>query len=177
MAHLLTTCRLVLALPVAIGLAHPMFLSPVTLSVLLGLAVATDYLDGRVARATATASANGQLFDHATDCIFVTAGLASAAAAGLVTPILPVCVALAFSQYVFDSYVLHHRKQLRMTPIGRWNGIFYFSPLFMISASRLMVFERSAIFLTETASTAAYILIITTAVSVVDRAAAPVTPS
>ena len=177
MAHLLTACRLVLTLPVAIGLARPLFLSPETLSVLLGLAVATDYLDGKVARAVGTASANGQLFDHATDCFFVTAGLAGAAAAGLVTAILPVCVVLAFSQYVFDSYVSHHRKQLRMTAIGRWNGVFYFSPLVMISASRLMVLEPSAAFLTSTASVAAYILIITTAVSVVDRAAAPATPS
>ena len=177
MAHLLTACRLVLTLPVAIGLARPLFLSPETLSVLLGLAVATDYLDGKVARAVGTASANGQLFDHATDCFFVTAGLAGAAAAGLVTAILPVCVVLAFSQYAFDSYVSHHRKQLRMTTIGRWNGVFYFSPLLMISASRLMVLEPSAAFLTSTASVAAYILIITTAVSVVDRAAAPATPS
>ena len=32
-------------------------------------------LDGRVARMTGTASARGQLFDHGTDCLFVTGGL------------------------------------------------------------------------------------------------------
>ena len=175
MAHLLTATRLMLTIPVAVGLARPQFLNPEALALLLCLAVATDYLDGKVARAAGTASPNGQFFDHATDCIFVTTGLAGAAIAGIVTPILPACVALAFSQYVLDSYLTHQQKQLRMTRIGRWNGIFYFSPLCLISASRLTVFEPIGSLLSEAATLVAYILTVTTVVSALDRAAAPVT--
>ena len=101
------------------------------------MALATDYADGIVARRRGTASAGGQLFDHATDCLFVTAGLAGAALAGLVPPVLPVLIPVAFGQYVFDSYLVHHQKRLRMSTIGRWNGIGYFVPLVVIAAARL----------------------------------------
>ena len=100
---------------------------------LLAVAIASDYFDGVVARRWGTASAGGQLFDHGTDCLFVTAGLTGAALAARVPLVLPVLVAVAFSQYVVDSYWLHRRKQLRMSTIGRWNGIGYFVPLVVLA--------------------------------------------
>lgn len=173
MAHALTAVRLLLVVPVAIAFARPEFLHPNVLFLFLCVAIASDYWDGRVARMTATASVGGQLFDHSTDCMFVTAGLTGAAVAGFVTPILPILIAVAFSQYVLDSYLLHRKRQLRMSVLGRWNGILYFAPLLVLSGSRLDFFRDAASLLTLTASAFGYALVASTCVSVVDRAIAP----
>jgi len=140
---------------------------------LLWVAIATDYADGKVARLTGTASPRGQLFDHGTDFVFVTAGLTGAAMAGLVTPVLPVLITIAFAQYVLDSYWLYRQKQLRMSAIGRWNGILYFVPLVLISASRLALPGSVASWLTLAAGAAGYGLAVSTVVSAIDRAVAP----
>jgi len=172
-AHALTAVRLLLVLPTSVAFARPGFLDPRILFVLLWAAIATDVGDGKVARMTRTASARGQLFDHGTDFVFVTAGLAGAALAGLVTPMLPVLVIIAFSQYVIDSYWKGRQKRLRMSAIGRWNGILYFVPLVVISVSRLASAESVAALLTLTAGAAGYALAMSTVVSVIDRALAP----
>ena len=173
MAHALTAARLLLVAPVAAAFAQPALLHPSVLFIFLCVAIATDYGDGRVARMTATASAKGQLFDHGTDFVFVTTALAGAAIAGLVTPILPVLIVIAFGQYVLDSYLLHQQKQLRMSVIGRWNGILYFVPLLVISVSRLALFRDAASFLTLVAGALGYALVASTVVSIADRAIAP----
>ena len=173
MAHALTAARLLLVAPVALAFNRPEFLHPNILFFLLCVAITTDYWDGRVARMTETDSAWGQLFDHATDFVFVTTSLAGAAMAGLVTPILPVLIVVAFSQYVMDSYLLHQQKQLQMNSIGRWNGMLYFVPLLVMSVSRLDVFRNTAALLALAASTLCYALVASTVVSVVDRAIAP----
>ena len=98
MAHLLTGIRLGLAPPLAVAFARPGFLDAGLVALLLAVALATDYADGIVARRRGTASAAGQLFDHGTDCLFVTAGLAGAALAGLVPLALPVLILVAFGQ-------------------------------------------------------------------------------
>ena len=74
MANLLTGLRLLLAVPAALAFAQQEFLSPLLLLTLVGVAIATDFADGIVARRTDTASPRGQLFDHATDFLFVTSG-------------------------------------------------------------------------------------------------------
>jgi phosphatidylglycerophosphate synthase len=128
MANALTSARVLLALPFTLlmlrddrgaGLA----------ALVLALAIATDALDGLVARRLGIASAGGRLFDHAADCLFVTAGLAAGAARGAFPWILPVLVAAAFGQYVIDSYWVHRQRALRTSALGRWNGILYFAPL------------------------------------------------
>jgi phosphatidylglycerophosphate synthase len=174
MAHALTALRLVLALPLAAAFARPELLAPSVVAVLLGVAIVTDVLDGRVARMTGTASGWGRLFDHGTDCFFVTGGLAGAAMTGAVTPWLPVLVPVAFGQYVVDSYVWHRQRQLRASALGRWNGVLYFVPLVLIAASRLH-FPGDA-FLLWAAGVLAYVLVASTVVSVIDRATTPVTP-
>lgn len=170
MAHALTAARLLLVAPVALAFARPAFLDPRVLVVLLLVAIATDYWDGRVARMTETASPGGQLFDHGTDFVFVTAALAGAAMAGLVTPVLPVLIVIAFGQYVGDSYLLHRRKRLRMSVIGRWNGILYFLPLVVLSVSRLRLLGDAVSFLTLTVGALGYALVASTMVSIIDRA-------
>lgn len=174
MAHALTAARLLLVVPVAVAFARPEFIDPIALLALLCVAIATDYFDGRVARMTKTASPIGQLFDHTTDFMFVTTALAGAALAGLVTPILPAMIIIAFGQYVLDSYLLYQQKQLRMSAIGRWNGILYFVPLVVISASRLWLFRDAASLLTLIAGGLSCALVVSTVMSVIDRAVSPI---
>ena len=171
-AHLLTGLRLVLALPLAVAFARPDSLSAGLVAVLLTVAISSDYFDGVVARRRGTGSARGQLFDHATDCLFVASCLTGAALAGSVPLVLPVLIAAAFGQYVLDSYWLHRRKQLRMSTIGRWNGIGYFVPLVVLAAARLEVVPAVTSLLTALARVVAYVLVASTLVSIVDRATA-----
>ena len=174
MANLLTGVRLVLALPLAVAFAQPDFLSAGLLVGLLSLAIATDYFDGVVARLRGTTSAAGQLLDHGTDCLFVTTGLAGAAMAGLVPLVLPILIAVAFSQYVFDSYWVHRQKRLRMSGIGRWNGVLYFVPLVLLAGARLELWPEVASVLTLTARVGSYALVVSTIVSIIDRATAAI---
>lgn len=129
MAHALTTVRLLLIVPFALLLAHGEPRAAAVAAGVLAVAIATDVLDGVIARRRGTASAAGGLFDHATDCLFVTAGLAAGASRGDVPWVLPALVASAFAQYVADSYWLHRGQSLRTSRLGRWNGILYFAPL------------------------------------------------
>ena len=171
-AHLLTGLRLAAAVPLAIAFARPDFLSAGLVAALLTVAIASDYFDGVVARRQGAASAAGRLFDHATDCLFVTACSTGAALAGHVPLVLPVLIAVAFSQYVLDSYWLHRRKQLRMSTIGRWNGIGYFVPLVVLAAARVEAVPALTPLLNAAARIVAWVLVASTCVSIVDRATA-----
>jgi cardiolipin synthase len=114
--------------------AAPFFFCAVVMSswqvafLLFWLAVATDWIDGRVARARGEASALGALLDHGSDATFVVLGLSALAAADRAPWILPLLVAAAFVQYVLDSRVLAGRP-LRASALGSWNGILYFVPI------------------------------------------------
>jgi cardiolipin synthase len=93
------------------------------------LAVATDVADGRVARRFGEASALGGFLDHATDALFVSAGLAALALAERVPAPLPPLVLAAFTQYALDSRGGSARGAplaLRASALGRWNGVAYF---------------------------------------------------
>ena len=113
------------------------------------------------------------LFDHATDCLFVTGGLAGAAVAGSITPVLPALIPFAFGQYVVDSYVWSRRRQLRASFLGRWNGILYFVPLVGVAAARLSVLSPVAPFLRLAVRVLGYLLAISTVASMIDRATTP----
>lgn len=172
-ANALTALRLLLAIPVAWACASPGLLAPPLLLTLVALAVASDYFDGRLARRFGTASSGGMLFDHSVDFLFVTSALFGAAAAGLVSVWLPVLIVIAFSQYVVDSYWLYRQKQLRMSFLGRWNGVFYFAPIVLLAISRLefvSAFDQALVELLWWLSVA---LLISTGVSIADRAIAP----
>ena len=171
-AHLLTGLRLALAAPLAIAFARPDFLGAGPVALLLAAAIASDALDGPAARRSGAASAGGRLFDHATDCLFVTTCLGGAARAGAVPAALPVLVAAAFSQYVIDSYWLRRGKQLRMSAVGRWNGVGYFVPLVVLAAARLELVPALTPLLNEAARAAAWVLAASTLVSMADRATA-----
>ncbi len=164
---------MLLAVPAAVAFARPEFMSPLLLVTLMSVAIATDFGDGMVARRRGNASPRGQLFDHTTDFLFVTSGLVGAMIAGQIVPFLPILVVVAFAQYVLDSYFLHLEKRLRMSSIGRWNGIFYFVPLVLIAVSRLDFMAGVAGLFSMLIVLSSYLLILSTVASIVDRALAP----
>lgn len=171
MANLLTSLRLLLIAPLVLMILQG---APGWLVLLvLIVAVLTDYFDGIVARARGTASANGQLFDHGTDFLFVTSGLFALASIGLLSVVLPVLIILAFSQYVLDSRLLYRQKQLRMSFLGRWNGIFYFVPLFVFAGAGLPLPAPVPDWLSNAVGWLGWLLLASTLASIVDRAVAP----
>jgi phosphatidylglycerophosphate synthase len=129
MANALTAARLMLAIPFALLMARGgSGLAAALTALVLAAAIATDLLDGPVARRQGTVTAAGGTFDHAADFLFVTGGLAGGAARGAFPWVLPVLVTAAFAQYVVDSYWIHRRRTLRTSRLGRYNGILYFAP-------------------------------------------------
>ena len=172
-AHLLTSFRLLLVVPVSLGLARPDVLPEGWLLVCITVGISTDYFDGIIARLTETASPKGRLFDHSTDFLFVTGGLGGAALAGDVSIAFPILIGCAFTQYVLDSFWMHREKELRMSTLGRWNGILYFVPLVLISVSRLDLMASSNHLWSTVILLVSYGLILSTIASIIDRAISP----
>jgi CDP-diacylglycerol--glycerol-3-phosphate 3-phosphatidyltransferase len=166
-AHALTAVRVALLAPFAYWMYSASQEAAVLAGLALALAVASDLLDGAVARRRGTQSSFGRAFDHGADCAFVSIGLAGAAARGSVPWLLPALVVVAFTQYAIDSYWLHRKGELRMSALGRWNGVLYFVPLFVDVALRLEI-ALPALAL----SAIAWVLIASTLASIADRALA-----
>ena len=138
---------------------------------LFTLAVATDLLDGPLARRLGQTSALGGVADHATDAVFVTMVLAGLAPGTSVPWILPPLIAAAFLQYLLDSRA-HTGRPLRASWLGRVNGIGYFvvagAPLYwnLLGLGALGGPLVAAL---------AWLLVATTLVSMIDRARARLT--
>jgi phosphatidylglycerophosphate synthase len=130
------------------------------------LAVATDLLDGVVARRFNHASALGGLLDHSTDALFVVVLFVALAYQNHVPYLLPGLVAAAFIQYMLDSRSLDGRR-LRTSWLGRGNGIAYF-----VVIGTVLI--RNALELTWPADIwierLAWLLIATSLISIFDRA-------
>ncbi len=177
MAHLLTAVRLLLVAPSALLFWSSEPGGSYLPAVVVAIAIATDFWDGIIARARGTASAAGMLFDHTSDFLFVTASLAGASAAGAVPIMLPVLVSIAFAHYVLDSYFLHRQKALRMSRLGRRNGILYYVPLVVLALAHLPVTPDAAVGgLAGLAVVLSWVLVLTTLASIADRALATVRP-
>ncbi len=164
MANALSVLRLLSAVPFALAMAYPTTAAAAAAAGLLLLAIATDLLDGPIARSRGTSSALGGVLDHTADFAFVSAGLGAMALREAVPPILPLLIVLAFAQYVVDSFVLHREKQLRMSRLGRSNGILYFVPLVGDALARLWLPELGL-----AVRGIAWLLALTTLLSMVDR--------
>lgn len=164
MANALTAARLLLVAPFALLMARADAWSAPLAGLLFAAAIATDVLDGVLARRRGTATAAGGVFDHAVDCLFVTAGLAAAAGRGAVPWILPLLVSAAFTQYVVDSYWGRRGRALRASALGRWNGILYFAPLGGDVLVRLGLQG-----LAPAVTALAWALVVSTVVSMADR--------
>ena len=129
MANILTAVRLLLVLPFAFFMARGDVRSAEFAALAMAGAIATDVLDGPVARRRGTVSAVSGTFDHTSDFLFVTCGLFAGAFRGAFPWILPVLITAAFAQYFIDSYWVHRQRALRKSQLGRYNGILYFVPL------------------------------------------------
>ena len=129
MANALTAVRLLLVLPFAFFMARGDARSAEFAALAMAGAIATDVLDGPVARRRGTVSAVSGTFDHTSDFLFVTCGLFAGAFRGAFPWILPVLITAAFAQYFIDSYWVHRQRALRKSQLGRYNGILYFVPL------------------------------------------------
>lgn len=94
-------------------------------------AVASDFLDGIIARWRGTVSNLGGVLDHTADAVFVAVTLWGIAylevgtGTDVVPGILPWLIVLAFLQYLFDSKALSGQP-LRASWLGRVNGIAYY---------------------------------------------------
>ena len=137
MANALTALRLLLVAPFSFFMARGDARSALFALVVWVVALATDFLDGPIARRQGTVSALSGTFDHTADFIFVTSGLFAGAFRGAFPWILPVCITAAFAQYVIDSYWIHRQIKLRGSKLGRYNGMLYFVPTCMETLTRL----------------------------------------
>lgn len=93
---------------------------------LFGVAAATDLLDGWAARRRAAASVAGQLFDHATDVLFLGSSLVLFAACGRVSWWVPAAVAVAalgYGHVLWRRLGAPERAQDARTALGHAAGV------------------------------------------------------
>ena len=134
--------------------------------VVFALACCTDAIDGRVARTQGTVSSFGGKLDHLADAFFVSIGLLSASFHGLVPWLLAPFIAIAFTQYLWDSRGQVDRK-LRPSFLGRWNGIGYYILLgFAIGQQATEIFLPYLAYVTYWAG---WVLVASTIISMVQR--------
>jgi CDP-diacylglycerol---glycerol-3-phosphate 3-phosphatidyltransferase len=164
MANTLTALRLFLVLPFAFLMARGDARSAIFALAIWVVALATDFLDGPIARRRGTVSSFSGTFDHTADFLFVTSGIFAGAFRGAFPWILPVCITAAFAQYVIDSYWIHRQSQLRGSRLGRYNGMLYFVPPCMDIVIRL-----GAGFLRPVLNVLVWILVLSTLVSMGER--------
>ena len=167
MANLLTSLRLLLITPFVLLMTRTDPLSAILAGIIFLIATISDIVDGPIARHRGTVTAMGRTADHTADFLFVTSGLMVGAISGAFPWILPILITAAFIQYVVDSYWLHRQRQLRMSQLGRYNGMLYFIPLGGLILTRI-----GLVFLEPLLTVMAWTLVLSTAISMLDRATA-----
>ena len=153
-------------LPMAAGVTWALLADRASIGLtLFALAVLSDVLDGRLARARGQATRLGTLLDHGADASFVTAVTSAAALLGLLPTLLPPLIVIAFVQYLLDSRVLAGAA-LRRSRLGRYNGIAYY----VIAGAALGVRQLdNAPWLIEVLHGCGVLLIASTLVSMLQR--------
>jgi phosphatidylglycerophosphate synthase len=90
------------------------------------LICASDYYDGPLARAQGLDSDLGKVLDNLADITFLLVTLTYLVGCGDVPWWIPTAIALAFSQYSIDSWLLSKKSAniaLVSNPIGHWAGV------------------------------------------------------
>jgi len=95
----------------------------VALAVTALAAAATDIVDGRIARRLGVARETGGWLDSIADVTFVLAALGCYAAIGQLPWVVPILIAISFSQYALDSLWLHRAGTPVRSRLGHWGGI------------------------------------------------------
>jgi cardiolipin synthase len=161
-ANLVSISRLGAAIPCAYAVVEGVWVIAAALFI---YSVCSDFIDGYIARKLGEVSALGGLLDHTSDACFVTLSLAAFAYRGLIPAPLPLLIAAAFVQYVLDSRALAGRT-LRASVLGRSNGICYFVLTGLTLLSQLTEIPWPATWLLA----AGWLLVVTTVISMLDRA-------
>ena len=161
-ANLLTLTRVIVLVPLAYALLNAQWMAAAALFM---VGVITDIYDGKVARHLQQTSPIGGLFDHATDAVFVTLGSGILAYLSLINEWLPFLIPLAFVQYMLDSKALSG-VALRTSALGRVNGIAYYVVIGAAIGAQFLQWEL----LQSAVAYFAWLLVLTTVISMVDRA-------
>ena len=164
MANALTAIRLFLVLPFAFLMASGDKQSAILALAAWVVALATDCLDGPIARRRGTATSLSGTFDHTSDFLFVTGGMFAGALRGVFPLLLPVLITAAFAQYVIDSYWVHPGSRLRGNKLGRYNGMLYFAPTCMA-----ILIQLGAGFLQPLLTVLVWVLVLSTLLSMGQR--------
>jgi phosphatidylglycerophosphate synthase len=121
-----------------------------------GVAALSDYTDGPLARRRGTASLRGAVLDSVADIAFVLSGLATAAALGLVSWVVPASIGLSAGAFAAAS--AHPRPpedRLARTRLGHWAGIANYACLGVVTAAVAWPDSRWAPLLAVAATTTA----------------------
>ena len=104
--------------------------------------VASDVLDGRLARRLGVSSVFGRFLDHGADIFFILFALCWFAAWGWVTVWLPAAIAWAFGLYTFDSWWRSggrgQPRRLLGSRLGHIGGILNYAAVGMVMAERAL---------------------------------------
>ena len=120
--NLLSASRIILGCFIYQSIVNDHWYFAVTL---LWTAIATDMLDGFLARKQENVTPFGGLVDHGSDAIFVTLCIAAHTTHGWAPPLLALIIPAAFIQYMLDSKAIAGHP-LRTSQLGRYNGLAYF---------------------------------------------------
>src|SRR5260370_26289938 len=120
--------RLLLVVPFGFFMARGDADSALSALITWVVALATDFLDGPIARRRGTVSPLSGAFDHTSDFLFVVSGIFAGAFRGPFPWILPVCITAAFAQYAVDSYWFHRQLKFRGSKLGRYNEMLCCEP-------------------------------------------------
>ena len=131
---------------------------------LFTIVVASDVVDGKLARRFDQASPLGGLLDHATDATFVATCTLAIAASGQINSWLAPLIIITFVQYTLDSKALQGQT-LRASKIGRLNGIAYFVLVGTVIGHKVLGFY----FLAPIIQGFAWVLVASSLVSILDR--------
>ena len=129
-AHVLTSLRLILTpiflFTVEASTRHPDIARAGLVIGLFLLICASDYYDGPLARALGLSSDLGKVLDNLADITFLLVTLTYLVRRDAASWWIPAVIALAFTQYTMDSWLLAGRGTnavLVSNPIGHWAGI------------------------------------------------------
>jgi CDP-diacylglycerol--glycerol-3-phosphate 3-phosphatidyltransferase len=131
-ANALSGVRLVLAAVLPWLLVRGGALALVAWSV----AAVSDYVDGPVARRQGTVSRGGAILDNVADIVFVLGGLATAAALGLVSWLVPASITCSAGGYAIASArAPSPGAGLARSRLGHWAGVCNYACLGLVSGS------------------------------------------
>jgi len=121
-----------------------------------GIAALSDYVDGPLARRRSEVSLAGAILDNVADVTFVLGGLATAAALGLVSWIVPVSIGLSAGAYAAASSRPRQETALARSRLGHWAGVVNYVCLGVVAGSVAWPDDRWRLVLeTAAAATAA----------------------